>query len=159
MKSGFAQSFTGDLEALYRAGAVGGMTDRELLGHFTTTENPVGRRAFEAIVSRHGSMVLSVCRRVLRDEHAAEDAFQATFLTLALKAAAIHNRDSLGPWLHGVATRISQRARSISRRHAAHALKAPDRAFARPPRASSTTPSYGPCSTKRSTAFETPIAS
>ncbi len=123
MKSGLTESFAYDLEALYRAGAVGGLTDRELLGHFTTTEGVLGRRAFEAIVSRHGSMVLGVCRRVLRDEHAALDAFQATFLTLALKAAAIRNRDSLGPWLHGVAARISQRARNMSRRRTAHAIE------------------------------------
>ncbi len=122
MKSGIVQSFARDLEILYQAGAVGRFTDRELLGHITVTEGAVGGLAFEAIVSRHGSMVLGVCRRVLRDEHAAEDAFQATFLTLALKAAAIRNRDSLGPWLHGVAARISQRARKLSRRHTSHAL-------------------------------------
>ena len=59
-------------------------------------------------------MVLRVCRRVLRDEHAAEDAFQATFLVLALKADTIRKPNSLGPWLHGVATRLSRRARASS---------------------------------------------
>jgi RNA polymerase sigma factor (sigma-70 family) len=118
MKSGTAQSFVWDLDILYRAGPVGDLTDRELLEHFTTRADTVGRRAFEAIVGRHGPMVLGVCRRVLRDEHTAEDAFQATFLALALKAGTIRNRDSLGSWLHGVAARISRRAREMSRRRA-----------------------------------------
>ncbi len=116
MKSARAQSFVRDLDILYRAGPVGDLTDRELLDHFTTKADTVGRRAFEAIVGRHGPMVLGVCRRVIRDEHMAEDAFQATFLALALKASTIRSRDSLGSWLHGVAARISRRAREMSRR-------------------------------------------
>jgi RNA polymerase sigma factor (sigma-70 family) len=123
MKAGSAQSFVGDLEILYQAGTVGGLSDRELLGHFIARADSVGRRAFEAIVSRHGPMVLAVCRRVLRDEHTAEDAFQATFLALALKAGMIRNRDSLGSWLHGVAARISRRAREIPRRRGEHVIE------------------------------------
>jgi RNA polymerase sigma factor (sigma-70 family) len=67
--------------------------------------------AFEALVLRHGPMVLHVCRRILRDEHAAEDAFQATFLVLARKAATLGRQESVGNWLYGVAARVSLRAR------------------------------------------------
>lgn len=51
-------------------------------------------RAFTAIVRRHGPMVLSVCRRTLRHAQDAEEAFQATFLLLARKAATIRKRQS-----------------------------------------------------------------
>jgi RNA polymerase sigma factor (sigma-70 family) len=65
---------------------------------------------------------LGVCRRALRDEHTAEDAFQATFLVLALKADTIRERNSLGPWLHGVAARISRRVRVLYRRRREQSL-------------------------------------
>jgi RNA polymerase sigma factor (sigma-70 family) len=116
MKRGPSQTFVHDLDILYQVGTVGGLTDRELLSRFTTRDSVAAQQAFEAIVHRHGPMVLGVCRRVLRDEHASEDAFQATFLVLALKADTIRNQNSLGPWLHGVAARISRRARVLSRR-------------------------------------------
>ena len=56
-------------------------------------------------------MVLGVYRRVTRSSHAAEDAFQATFLVLARKAGALSQRDRLGSWLHGLAHRIALKAR------------------------------------------------
>ncbi|MGH7172356.1 MAG: sigma-70 family RNA polymerase sigma factor, partial [Gemmataceae bacterium] len=67
---------------------------------------------------RHGPMVLRVCQRVLHDRHAAEDAFQATFLVLSRKAASLRCADSVGCWLHGVASRLAQNARrQRARRH------------------------------------------
>jgi RNA polymerase sigma factor (sigma-70 family) len=116
MKRGPSQTFVRDLDILYQVGTVGGLADRELLSHFATRDSVAAQQAFEAIVHRLGAMVLGVCRRVLRDAHTAEDAFQATFLVLALKADTIRNPNSLGPWLHGVAARISRRARVLSRR-------------------------------------------
>jgi RNA polymerase sigma factor (sigma-70 family) len=103
---------------LYQVGAVGGLDDCELLGQFTTRDGAAAQLAFGAIVHRHGAMVLAVCERVLRDEHAAEDAFQATFLVLALKAGTLRKPESLASWLHGVATRISRRARTSAHRRA-----------------------------------------
>src|SRR4051794_36455052 len=61
----------------------------------------VGQRdeaAFELLVFRHGSLVMSVCRRVLRDAHSAEDAFQATFMTLARKAGSLGHGEAVGSW-------------------------------------------------------------
>jgi len=68
--------------------------------------------AFAALVQRHGPMVLRVCRGVLRDPHRAEDAFQATFLTLVRKATAVRKSTSLGSWLYKVAYRIALAARA-----------------------------------------------
>jgi RNA polymerase sigma factor (sigma-70 family) len=57
-------------------------------------------------------MVLAVCRRLLNDAHAAEDCFQATFMTLARKAGSLRRPGSLGPWLYGVASRTALKARA-----------------------------------------------
>jgi RNA polymerase sigma factor (sigma-70 family) len=122
MRSAVAPSFVRDLDSLYQMGAVGGLSDRELLGRFGTREGAMAERAFEEIVRRHGHMVWGVCRRAVSDEQAAEDAFQATFLVLAMKAGAIRSRESLGPWLHGVAARIGRRARVRAQRRARESL-------------------------------------
>src|SRR5919204_1742501 len=75
-----------------------GPTDGELLGRFLAGRDAA---AFEALVQRHGPMVLGVCRRVLGDGPDAEDAFQATFLVLVRRAPEAA-RERLGPWLHGI---------------------------------------------------------
>ena len=80
--------------ALLRQGA--GLSDAHLLGLFVDSGD---ESAFEALVRRHGALVLGVCRRALRDHHDAEDAFQATFLVLARKAGSIARREALANWL------------------------------------------------------------
>ena len=77
-------------------------------------------RAFASLVGRHGPLVLRACRSILRDEHAAHDAFQATFLVLATKARSLVVADSLAPWLHAVACRVSMGARSAEARRRRH---------------------------------------
>ncbi|WP_435006074.1 sigma-70 family RNA polymerase sigma factor [Tundrisphaera lichenicola] len=104
-----------DLQSLFHLGAMGGWSDRRLLTHFVEAES--GREsAFRVLIHRHGPMVLSVCRRVLGDPHAAEDAFQATFLLLVQKATAVRGRESLAGWLYEVAQRLSRKARSRAER-------------------------------------------
>jgi RNA polymerase sigma factor (sigma-70 family) len=83
--------------------------DSQLVGRFAALHDEA---AFEMLLQRHGPMVLNLCRSVLRDEHDAEDAFQATFLVLACKARSIRKRQSVASWLHGVALRVARRARS-----------------------------------------------
>ena len=80
--------------------------DRDLLTRFVRQGD---ESAFAEIVRRHSGLVWGVCTRVLRDRHAAEDAFQATFLVLAQSAHTIRKRRSLASWLHGVAHRTSLR--------------------------------------------------
>jgi RNA polymerase sigma factor (sigma-70 family) len=87
-----------------------GMTDGQLLESFVSQRSEV---AFEALVRRHGPMVLKVCRRALRNHHDAEDAFQATFLVLARKASSVRPRDMVANWLYGVAYRTALKARTL----------------------------------------------
>ena len=89
----------------------GGMTDGQLLELFLTDRDEA---AFEALVRRHGPMVLGVCRRLLRNAEDAEDAFQATFLVLVRKAASIGRPEVLGNWLYGVAHRTALRAQAAA---------------------------------------------
>jgi RNA polymerase sigma factor (sigma-70 family) len=112
------------IRALFTAGTVGGLTDRQLLERFANRDGDGAELAFASLVERHGPMVLRVCRTVLRDAHEAEDAFQATFLILALKAGSIRGRDSLTSWLYSVAYNVAATARSSAARRRSHELKA-----------------------------------
>jgi RNA polymerase sigma factor (sigma-70 family) len=88
-----------------RAGAAPG--DAELLRRFVAGHD---QAAFELLVWRHGAMVLDLCRRLLRHEQDAEDAFQAAFLALARKAGSLRRPGAVGPWLYRVAYRVALRA-------------------------------------------------
>jgi RNA polymerase sigma factor (sigma-70 family) len=104
-----------------------GPTDAELLDEFISQRDEV---AFEALVRRHGAMVLGVCLRILRNQADAEDAFQATFLVLVRKAATIVPRSRVGNWLYGVAHHTALKARAMNQSRRTREQQA------RPPRTS-----------------------
>ena len=104
------------IRTLLNEGRIGALRDEQLLEQLATRREGA-EAAFETLVLRHGPMVLGVCRRVLRDPHDVEDAFQSTFLILARKASSIRNREILGGWLCKVAHRVAARARTLSMRH------------------------------------------
>jgi len=96
------------------------MTDGQLLEEFLSRRDEGAEAAFAALVALHGAMVWRVCQSVLPDSHAAEDAFQATFLILVRKARSIRHRDALASWLYGVARRVAVRAKTsaaVRRQH------------------------------------------
>ena len=88
-------------------------TDGDLLARFIANRDG---DAFAALVGRHGPMVLGVCRRVTGNIHLAEDAFQATLLVLARRAADIKPREAVRAWLYGVAVRTAHEALAMSNR-------------------------------------------
>ena len=115
------------IETLFNSGSSAGVSDRQLLERFIARRDDVAEAAFAALVARHGSMVLKVCRGILRDTHDSQDAFQATFLLLATKAGGIGNGELLANWLYGVALRTAMKARSQAARRQRHENRAADR--------------------------------
>jgi RNA polymerase sigma factor (sigma-70 family) len=102
-----------------------GPSDGQLLEAFLARREGA---AFEALLRRHGPMVLGVCRRVLGDRHDAEDAFQATFLVLVRKAAGLRSRELVGNWLYGVAYRTAMKARAMNAKRRSREKEAAGRA-------------------------------
>lgn len=80
------------------------LTEAELLAEYACGSAD----AFAVLVRRHGPMVLGVCRRTLGPTPDADDAFQATFLSLARAARRI--TDTVPGWLFRVATRTARKA-------------------------------------------------
>lgn len=112
MTSRRAHGIGRSLDTLFRVGALGTLSDADLLECVSSRQNSESEDAFRALVERHGPMVLGLCRSVVRNVHDAEDAFQATFLVLIRKASSIRRRDTIGPWLYGVAGRVARKARA-----------------------------------------------
>jgi RNA polymerase sigma factor (sigma-70 family) len=116
---GMATSGTGavirHLRQMVLRGDGADVTDGQLLEAFVSRRDAA---AFESLVRRHGPMVLGVCRRILRDPLDVDDAFQASFLVLARKAASVSPREMVGNWLYGVAhtTAVRLRAANAKRR-------------------------------------------
>jgi RNA polymerase sigma factor (sigma-70 family) len=108
------------IQAAFEGGTVAGLTDRQLVERFASRRDPGGEAAFAALMQRHGPMVLRVCRSVLRNHEDAQDALQATFLILAQKAGKLWVRDSVGPWLHGVAYRVAACSKASAARRRRH---------------------------------------
>ena len=88
----------------------GGQTDGKLLGCFIEERDGA---AFEALMRRHGMMVLGVCGRILRNKQDVEDAFQSTFFVLVRKAKTVVPREMVGNWLYGVAQQTAIRTRAF----------------------------------------------
>jgi RNA polymerase sigma factor (sigma-70 family) len=112
------------LQALFGLGRVGDWTDSQLLECFKAGDGHDAEAAFSTLVRRHGPMVLRVCKGVLKDEHDAQDAFQATFLVLARGASSVRDRSSVASWLFGVSHRVASRAKVALARRRVHERRA-----------------------------------
>ena len=101
------------LRHLFEGRSIAGDSEWQLLHRYLDRRDEV---AFEAIVTRHGPMVLGVCRRLLFDARDVEDAFQATFVILAKKGGTLRESDPVAHWLYGVAYRVALKARASAAR-------------------------------------------
>src|SRR5580704_4272673 len=112
------------LASLHQLVCPGELTDADLLARWVVDQNEA---AFGLLVRRHGPPVLAACRRLLRDPADADDAFQATFLVLARKAATVARGEVVGAWLQRVAFRVAGRVRAgrakRSKRHEPEAIE------------------------------------
>jgi polysaccharide biosynthesis/export protein len=111
MARGISGAVVRDIQTLFDAGTASGLSDRQLLERFAGRRDASAEAAFEVLVTRHGPMVLRVCRNVLGDSTDVEDAFQATFLVLVKRSGSIRRLESVGSWLYGVACRVAARAK------------------------------------------------
>jgi RNA polymerase sigma factor (sigma-70 family) len=116
------------IERLFDGGVISDLPDHRLLERFIQERE---ESVFAVLVARHGPMVLSVCRGILRDPGDAEDAFQAVFLVLVKKAATIRGRQALGGWLYQVARRVAIEANKAAARRRAREREGGLMAFAR----------------------------
>jgi RNA polymerase sigma factor (sigma-70 family) len=88
-------------------------TDAELLSRFVRGADS---DALDTLIRRHGPMVLGLCRRIVGNNHDADDAFQATFLVFVGSAAKLKQPELVANWLFGVARRIALKARARAQR-------------------------------------------
>ena len=115
-----SEALRNQFQVLFTAGTAIGLSDRDLLERFLHQDQDTSELAFKTLVDRHGAMVFRVCNQGLRDRHAAEDAFQVTFLVLARQARSIRKQDELASWLFGVACRAAARIRMMEARRQAY---------------------------------------
>ena len=97
------------------------LDDRALIARFA---DECDQSAFEQLVKRHRGLVFGVCKRVVRDLHLAEDAFQAVFLVLARNPRGALMAASVGGWLFGVARRVGLAAKRHEQRREKRELRA-----------------------------------
>src|SRR5262245_3503337 len=97
------------------------LPDRELLAQFAAQGNEA---AFRILMDRYGPMVLRVCKRILGNDHDAEDAYQAVFFVLASKAGSQRWKESVATWLHGIAVCTARNARRTEKRRRLREQKA-----------------------------------
>ena len=112
---------------VFQLGAVGSVSDAQLLDWFVAQQDDCAEAAFEELMVRHGPMVYGICRSALQDSHDAQDAFQAVFVVLANRARFIRRKESVGGWLFGVAQRVAARARNRAGRRRALDRRAAER--------------------------------
>ena len=109
-------TFHRDLDLIAGSGTVAGLGDVDLLERFLGGREAVAEAAFEAIVTRHGPMVQGICRSLLRDPADARRRLPGDVPRLVRKARSIRIKDSLRPWLYGVAWRVALKVRAVARR-------------------------------------------
>jgi RNA polymerase sigma factor (sigma-70 family) len=124
MPSAVPAAVVNRIRTLVAAGELEGRPDAELVERFARRRDEA---AFEALVRRHGPMVLRLCRRLLPTSPDAEDVFQAAFLVLARKAGSLKKTGSVGPWLYGVAGRLAAKANVAAQSRRTRDAKAPVR--------------------------------
>src|SRR3954451_15745977 len=102
-----AKGLNQDLALIFGGGSAAALSDGQLLDRFLGPAGETSEQAFEALVTRHGPMVLRVCQQVVGNRHDAEDAFQAVFLVLARRGGSVRRQESVASWLYGVALRVA----------------------------------------------------
>ncbi len=112
------------LSVVFKVGAMGDLSDGQLLERFKVGDGEAAELAFTLLVKRHGSMVLNTCQSILRNAEDANDAFQATFMVLARRAGSLRAQETVGPWLHQVAVRSAWCARATVARRRRHERRA-----------------------------------
>src|SRR5437764_5960650 len=91
-------------------------SDADLLRRATRDRDS---EALAELVRPHAGLVWGVCRRRLRHEADAEDAFQAIFFALVRQATRLDASRPLAGWLHTVADRIARKPQVQALRRAA----------------------------------------
>ncbi|HEY5313339.1 MAG TPA: RNA polymerase sigma factor [Pirellulales bacterium] len=89
-------------------------TDEELLLAYRDQQD---RQAFAVLVHRYERELFSYLRRYLGNAAMAEDAFQATFLQVHLKAKQFEPGRKVRPWLYTIATNQAIDAQRRNKRH------------------------------------------